>query len=93
MGSEMCIRDRYHLDVTQAFVQAKVDTDVFMKLPEGCSEMTDSMVKLEKYIYETKQASRQCSRLLCRTLLEDVGMVQCQADPCVFRKGNAGKCL
>ena len=81
----------YHLDVTQAFVQAKVDTDVFMKLPEGCSEMTGSIVKLEKCIYGTKQASRQWSRLLCRTLLEDVGMVQCQADPCVFRKKSAGR--
>ena len=41
----------YHLDVTQAFVQAKVDTDVFMKLPEGCSEMTGSIVKLETVSY------------------------------------------
>ena len=65
----------YHLDVTQAFVQAKVDTDVFMMFPEGCPEMTDAIVKLEKCIYGTKQASRQWSRLLCRTLLEDVGMM------------------
>ena len=26
----------YHFDVEQAFVQAKLDTDVYMKLPYGC---------------------------------------------------------
>ncbi|CAM9916586.1 unnamed protein product [Sphacelaria rigidula] len=52
----------YHVDVTQAFLQAKMDT----------------------------QAGRQGSRLLCQTLLEDVGMVQCDADPFVFKVGDAG---
>ena len=81
----------YHLDVTQAFVQAKMDTDVFMQMPEGCKEMTGRVVKLEKSVYGIKQAGRQWSRLLCKTLVEDVGMIQCGADPCVFKLEDAGK--
>ncbi|CAM9964020.1 unnamed protein product [Sphacelaria rigidula] len=67
-----------------------MDTEVYMRLPEGCSVLTDVTVKLEKYIYGIKQASRQWSRFLCQTLLEDVGMVQCEADPCVFKMEDAG---
>ncbi|CAM9949757.1 unnamed protein product, partial [Sphacelaria rigidula] len=79
----------YHFDVTQAFVQAEVDTELYMRLPEGFSVLTDVTVKLEKSIYGIKQAGRQWSRLLCQTLLEDVGMVQCEADPCVFQMEGA----
>ncbi|CAM9888938.1 unnamed protein product, partial [Sphacelaria rigidula] len=80
----------YQFDVTQAFVQAEMDADVYMRLPEGCSVWTYVTVKLEKSIHGVKQAGRQWSRLLCQTLLEDVGMVQCEADPCVYRVEDAG---
>ncbi|CAN0073780.1 unnamed protein product [Sphacelaria rigidula] len=80
----------YHFDVTQALVHAKMDTDVYMRLPEGCYGLTDMTAKLEKIIYGIKQTGRQWSRLLCQTLLEGVGMVQCEADPCVFKMEDAG---
>ncbi|CAM9238962.1 unnamed protein product [Sphacelaria rigidula] len=80
----------YHFDVTQAFVQAKMITDVYMRLPEGCSILTDKTVKLENPFYGIKQAGRQWSRLLCQTLLEDIGMVQSKADSCVVRMEDAG---
>ncbi|CAN0093639.1 unnamed protein product, partial [Sphacelaria rigidula] len=57
-------RPLYHFDVTQAFIQAEMDTDVYMRLPEGCSVLTDMTVKLEKSISGIKQAGRQWSRLL-----------------------------
>ena len=34
----------YHFDVKQAFVQAKFDMDVYMKLPYGCGERTGKVV-------------------------------------------------
>ncbi|CAM9316399.1 unnamed protein product, partial [Sphacelaria rigidula] len=81
----------HHFDVTQAFVQAEMDTDVYMRLREDCFVLTDVTVKMEKSIYGIKQAGRQWSRLLCQTLLEDIGgMVRCEADPCVFRMEDAG---
>ncbi|CAN0023247.1 unnamed protein product, partial [Sphacelaria rigidula] len=67
-----------------------MDTDVYMRLPEGCHVLTDVTIELGKSIHGIKQGGRQWSRLLCRTLLEDVGMVQCEADPCVFKMGDAG---
>ncbi|CAM9861346.1 unnamed protein product [Sphacelaria rigidula] len=73
----------HHFDVTQAFVQAEMDTDVCMRLPEGSSVLIDVTVKLEKSIHGIKQAGRRWFRLLCKTLLENVGMVQCEADPCI----------
>ena len=48
----------YHFDVKQAFVQAKLDTDVYMKLPYGCGERTENVVKLDRALYGIKQAGR-----------------------------------
>ena len=46
----------YHFDAEQAFVQAKLDTDVYMKLPYGCGEKTGKVVKLDRALYGIKQA-------------------------------------
>ena len=76
----------YHFDVKQAFVQAKLDTDVYMKLPCGCGERAGKIVKLERALYGIKQAERQWSAILCQPLEDEHGMEQCRADPCVYRK-------
>ncbi|CAM9900331.1 unnamed protein product [Sphacelaria rigidula] len=81
----------YHFDVNQAFVRAKMDTNVFMKLPEGCGPLTGSTVRLEKSIYGVKQAGRQWSLLLNKTLMEDAGMQQSKADPCVCKQEEWGR--
>ena len=57
----------YHLDVKQAFVQAKVDTEVYMKLPYGCGERAGKVVKLDRALYGIKQAGRQWSAVSRRT--------------------------
>ena len=57
----------YHFDIKQAFAQAKLDTDVYMKLPNGCGERTGKVVKLDRALYEIKQAGRQWSAVLCQT--------------------------
>ena len=59
MGSEMCIRDRCHFDVDQAFVRADLKENVFMALPEGCGALSGKIVKLNKSFYGLRQASRQ----------------------------------
>ena len=48
-----------HFDFKQTFVQAKLDTDVYMKLPYGCGERTGKVVKLNRALYGIKQARRQ----------------------------------
>ena len=76
----------YHFDVKQAYVQAKLDTHVYMKLPYGCGERTEKVVKLDRALYGIKQAGRQWSAVLCQTLVDEHGMEQYRADPCVYRK-------
>ena len=39
------------LDVKQAFIQADLDFNVFMKLPDGCGDKSDKVVKLMKSVY------------------------------------------
>ena len=68
----------YSLDVSQAFLQAPIDEDVYIKY-EG------EIYKLKKALYGTKQASRMWNMELTKTLLS-YGLQQCKTDPCVFVK-------
>ena len=43
-------------------------------------------MKLLKCQYDLKQASREWHLLLVTWLVEEIGMEQCKAEPCVFRK-------
>ena len=75
----------YHLDVSQAFVQAPLKEDIFMRLPPGCGELSGKIVRLLKCQYGLKQASREWHMLLVNWLVEEIGFEQCKAEPCIFR--------
>ena len=57
-----------------------------MRLPPGCGELSDKVVKPLKCQYGLKQAGREWHLLLVTWLVEKIGMEQCKAEPCVFRK-------
>ena len=76
--------DLRHLDVDQAFIQAELDTEIFLRLPRGCGEMSGKVVLLNKALYGLKQSGRSWYKLLSSTLVE-CGFEQCLVDPCVFR--------
>ena len=77
----------FHLDVSQAFVQAPLEEKIYMCLPPGCGELSDKkVVKLLKCQCGLKQAGREWHLLLVTWLVEKIGMDQCKAEPCVFRK-------
>ena len=61
----------YHFDVKQTFVQAKLDTDVCMKLLYGCGERTGKVVKLDRALYGIKQAGLKWSAVLCQTSVDE----------------------
>ena len=73
-----------HFDVDQAFVRADLKKDVFMRLPEGCGELSGKIVKLNKSLYGLRQKSRPWYAMLKKCLLA-LGFEQCLADSCVFR--------
>ena len=76
----------FHLDVSQAFVQAPLEEEIYMRLPPGCGELSGNVVKLLKCQYGLKQAGREWHLLLVTWLVEKIGTEQCKAEPCVFRK-------
>ena len=47
--------DLRHLDVDQAFVQAELDTEILLRLPRGCGEMSGKVVLLNESLYGLKQ--------------------------------------
>ncbi|CAM9351520.1 unnamed protein product, partial [Laminaria digitata] len=76
--------DLRHLDVDQVFIQAELDTEIFLRLPPGCGKMSGKVVLLNKALYGLKQSVRSWYKLLSSTLVE-CGFEQCLVDPCVFR--------
>ena len=53
LDSDLC-----HFDVQQAFVQANLAEDVFMRMPQGRGSLSGKGMQLNKSIYGLKQASR-----------------------------------
>ena len=77
--------DVCHFDVEQAFVQSKLDEDVFLRLPRGCGRLSgNKVVRLNKSLDGLKQASWSWHTHLT-TCLKTLGFQQCLADACVFR--------
>ena len=74
----------HHLDIAQAFVQAPLDEEIYMKLPPGCGTWTGKIVRLNKSLYGLNQASHAFNKLLSEKLTE-LGFEQSASDPCVFR--------
>ena len=75
----------YHLDVSQAFVQAPLKEDLFMRLSPSCGALSGKIVRLQKCQYGLKQAGREWHMLLVNWLVEEIYLEQCKAEPCVFR--------
>ena len=51
-GARLC-----HFDVEQAFVQSRLDEDVFLRLPKVCGSISGKIVRLNKSFYGLKQVS------------------------------------
>ena len=79
-----------HFDVEQAFVQSKLDEDVFLRLPRACGRLSGKIGRLNKSLYGLQQASRSWPAHLT-TCLKTPGFQQCPADACVFRLVEEGR--
>ena len=72
--------DLFSLDVSQAFLQANMDEEVYIKY-------NSEIYKLEKALYGTKQASRAWNEEITQSLIK-YGLKQSITDPCMFSKYN-----
>lgn len=89
------------VDFTQAFTQSPIDTDVFMRIPQGWyysdgdlhqhpnprHRDTDHYIRLAKTLYGVKQAARQWYLHLKQGLL-NLGFTASAIDPCLFIRDN-----
>ena len=80
----------HQMDVTTAFLNGKLEEDVYMYQPEGYVKAGKERLvcKLNKSLYGLKQAPR-CWNKELNIFLSDIGYSQSAADPCVYLKdGN-----
>ncbi len=75
----------HQLDVTTAFLNGKLDEDVYMHQPEGyTTEGSSNLVcKLKRSMYGLKQSPR-CWNAVNDEYLKELGFLQSNSDPCVY---------
>jgi hypothetical protein len=84
------------VDVEAAFLNAPVDTDVYIEMPEGLREyflskgkdIGDAVIKLKRAQYGLVQSPRLWMQTFSK-ILRALGLTQCKTDPCLFTLHSA----
>ena len=81
------------MDVPSAFLNAELEEDIYMELPEGFSK-PGKVVKLLKALYGLKQGPRCWWLLITAFIKERLRYNQCVSDACFFwKKSRTGKVM
>ena len=81
------------MDVPSAFLNADVDEDIYMAMPQGY-EQDGFALKLKKSLYGLKQAPRNWYLLVSGFIANELGFTACVSDPCLFHKrSRSGKLM
>ena len=75
-----------HFDVKTAFLNGKIEEEIYMKQPEGF-EIGNKVCKLKKGLYGLKQAARQWNKEVQRIFKEN-DYEQSKSDQCLYFKMN-----
>ena len=74
----------WQADVKCAFLSAKIDSELYMSIPEGYhTNKKDVVCRLNRAIYGAKQSNR-CFYQKMKTILIELNMRESSVDPCVF---------
>ena len=79
LNSDLC-----HFDAEQAFVRSTLDEDVYLRLPQGCGNLSGKVVKLGRSLNGLKQSSRTWHNHLMKGM-KRLGFEQYATDACVMR--------
>jgi transposase InsO family protein len=84
------------IDVETAFLEGKLDTEIFMNLPEGIDLVyndieLDTVCELTRSIYGLVQAARLFWQLLTGIMIQDLGFCKSRIDPCLLVNHINGK--
>ena len=79
----------HHADIPQAFTQAHLDEDIWLRLPPGNvlvdrSGKTHNIVKLLRALYGLRQSPQKFNKELVKFLVAESGFSQTSADSCLF---------
>jgi hypothetical protein len=84
----------HQLDVDTAYLNAALDTDVFLAQPHGYEQEGPNgetlVCRLEKAIYGLRQAGRQWYLHLSNLLINEMGFTRSRPDECLFLKVHNG---
>ncbi|KAK8562295.1 hypothetical protein V6N12_010379 [Hibiscus sabdariffa] len=77
----------WQMDVKTAFLNGKLEEDVYMTQPEGfvTPENAGKVCKLQRSIYGLKQASRSWN-LRFNNAIKEFGFIRNEDEPCVYKK-------
>jgi Reverse transcriptase (RNA-dependent DNA polymerase) len=80
-------------DVPTAFLNAPVEEDVYMELPEGY-EQPGMVAKLKKSLYGLKQAPRNWDRMVHKFITHDMKWKATVSDPSLyFKRSRSGRMM
>ncbi|KAK8597134.1 hypothetical protein V6N12_065610 [Hibiscus sabdariffa] len=77
----------WQMDVKTAFLNGKLEEDVYMTQPEGfvTQENAGKVCKLQRSIYGLKQASRSWN-ICFNDAIKEFGFIRNEDEPCVYKK-------
>lgn len=73
----------YHIDIGNAYLNAKLEEEIYMLHPPGYHGTQGTVLRLEKALYGLKQAGREWAGLLKHTLLK-LDFQHTASDPCIY---------
>jgi transposase InsO family protein len=86
-------KEKLHLmqfDVSTAFLNGKIEEEIYMKQPDGFNDGTSKVCLLRRSLYGLKQAPR-CWNSCFEEILLAKGFVQSTADSCLYTKNVMNK--
>ena len=78
----------HQLDVVNAYLEADLSEEIYMRPPEGLSSRPGDVCRLHKALYGLKQSGMEWHRLLAG-FLRDMGFRVLASDPAIMVRGNS----